>query len=601
MPDETPLRSEPPHNGDDDANYPLTGNHAGNEQPSSTGIPGIEPEENKDDETAHQPRETESEKLSRRLRFKRWYGARKKWTIPLSVLIVIAVIAAVPWSRYQTAGLVMKNDLSLEVLDSKTNSPVSGALVSIDSVHGTTDGSGDVTLRGLKVGYHTVTITKKYYQDQYLNLLVPVMKARSVPKVAFVATGRQVKITVKDTITDKALSGVSIKLAGTEAKTDDDGSATTVVPADSTSEEATLSLRGYNDSKVSVKVSADSTQENDFTLTPAGKVYFLSRRTGKLNVMKANLDGTDAKVVLAGSGYERDEDSGILSSGDGKYVALLLKRASSDPAPQLYVLSTASDSLLNVDSGSSYTVLGWAGDYLIYQVTGPKLQQSSYVTIDKLKSYNAQTGKSLLLDQNTGSVNEDGLASYSYYDHYLIAADTVMYTKNWVFEGEVQAKQHTVNTISPDGQNHKVAASYDAQKYNYVSYAQHGPLNFYIWAQSSDDAGEDKFFDYQLGGTPQPSSITSIQFYRSYPAYFLSPSGSLALWSETRDGKNTILVGDAGGGNSKAIATLDGYNPYGWLTDKYVLLSKKDSQLYIMGGSGGNPVKVSDYQSTQGI
>ena len=65
---------------------------------------------------------------------------------------------------------------------------------------------------------------------------------------------------------------------------------------------------------------------------------------------------------------------------------------------------------------------------------------------------------------------------------------------------------------------------------------------------------------------------------------------------EPRDGKNTIFNGDSEGKNSKEIATLSEFIPYGWYTDDYVLVSKGGSELYVTGsGFSTKPLKVTDY------
>ena len=78
-----------------------------------------------------------------------------------------------------------------------------------------------------------------------------------------------------------------------------------------------------------------------------------------------------------------------------------------------------------------------------------------------------------------------------------------------------------------------------------------------------------------------------------------SPNGKTNFWSEERDGKNVLFIGDADAENSKEIATLSEYVPYGWFTDDYVLVSKNGSELYIMGRDGIKPgdvpTKISDY------
>jgi hypothetical protein len=76
----------------------------------------------------------------------------------------------------------------------------------------------------------------------------------------------------------------------------------------------------------------------------------------------------------------------------------------------------------------------------------------------------------------------------------------------------------------------------------------------------------------------------------------LSPSADQTFWSESRDGKNTLFIGDQGGQNGKQIASLSDYNTFGWFTDDYLLVSKNSSELYIMDKAGKQAaLKVSDY------
>ena len=74
-----------------------------------------------------------------------------------------------------------------------------------------------------------------------------------------------------------------------------------------------------------------------------------------------------------------------------------------------------------------------------------------------------------------------------------------------------------------------------------------------------------------------------------------SPSGDQTFWSVPADGKNTLNVGDKDGNNANKIAALSDYNPYGWYTDDYLLVSKNGSELYIMPASGGTPLLISNY------
>jgi len=75
-----------------------------------------------------------------------------------------------------------------------------------------------------------------------------------------------------------------------------------------------------------VTVTTDKVAANQFKLAPVGKVFFLSNAGGKIDVVSTNLDGTDRKVVLAGTGKEDRNNTVLLASSDWKYLALLSLR-----------------------------------------------------------------------------------------------------------------------------------------------------------------------------------------------------------------------------------------------------------------------------------
>src|SRR6266446_4719422 len=218
-------------------------------------------------------------------RFKNWYLDHKKWTIPATIVLILLILAAVPFTRYELAGLGLKRDISLKVIDAATATPVSGATVSVGPVSAQTDGSGKATLHHLKVGQYTVLITKKYYKDGKASLINPILSQKNVPSIQLTATGRQVQISVTNLINKNPLGNVDISVGGVTAKTDQSGKATVVLPVGAGQQKANLSLSGYNDADVTVQVSNDKIQNNPFTLTPAGKVYFLSKLSGKVDVV----------------------------------------------------------------------------------------------------------------------------------------------------------------------------------------------------------------------------------------------------------------------------------------------------------------------------
>lgn len=538
-------------------------------------------------------------------RFKTWYSERKKWTIPLTALLVILILAAVPFTRYGLAGTIRKNNLELKVTDATANTPVSGATVSIGNITAETDNTGVASLHGVKAGNHSATISKKYYQSQTVNILAPIFSQKTVPEFQLTATGRQVKIDVTNLIDKTALNNVDIKVAGITAKTDKTGSATVVLPVGQATQKATLNLQGYNDAQVVVKVSNDKIQDNQFGLTPAGKIYFLSNLSGKIDVVKTNLDGTDRQTVLPGTGNEDDRNTVLLASRDWKYLALLSRRAGNTPA--LYLINTSDDSLATIDSGSAdFSLTGWVNGTFAYTLTRnnvPAWQPGRQV----LKSYNPATKKLTVLDQTTASgTNDYDFVGQQISNVYGYDGE-IYYTKGWNSGGaaDLSNKQATFNSVNTDGSAKKAIKSFSPAANSLtpsidLSVQLVNPAKFEL---DFYDGAKDNFYTYSSGQVTADKSETSDNFYSgNYPTYLLSPSGSLTFWSEQRDGKNTLFTGSQDGQNAKQIATLSSFSPYGWYTDNYLLVSKNGSELYAMAKDGSQtPVKISDYHKPASI
>lgn len=545
---------------------------------------------------------------SRLGRFKAWYLERKKWTIPVSVLAFLLILGGTPFTRYQLAGLALKRDFSIRLLDSTSHTPVSGATVTIGGKSAESDGSGKVTLH-VKVGDQKFSISKKYYAPGDANLLVPILKQKQVPDIEMSATGRQVKVTVKNLISRSVLAGVKIDVAGTSAKTDNNGAATLVLPAGISEQKATLSLDGFNDSNVNVKVSSDKVQENDFSLTPAGKVYFLSKLSGKIDVVKTNLDGSDRQTVLAGTGKEDDSGTVLLASRDWKYLALLSRRAGTTN-PSLYLIDTSNDNLSNIDTGNaSFNLVGWSDDNFVYYVTRANVQ-AWQPHGQALKSFNANTKQLLTLDQTEGQGTDQYNYAQERYGSIYEVGSTVVYEKTWsnyyavLLNGDpVTGKLKSgIYTININGSNHQTLKTFDNTLGWYLSINSLPDTPTQIYYQVTDPyqaslhGDGSSYYVYANGKlSSKPSVANEFAEYQSPKTYLLAPSGNNSFWSESRDGKNTLLLGDESGQNGKQIATLSDYNTYGWFTDNYLLVSKNSSELYVMSKDGKNVIKITDY------
>lgn len=509
------------------------------------------------------------------------------------VILVVTALFVVPVTRYAIAGTFLRKDVVAQVLDSKTGKPISDAEVTIAAATAKTDKDGKVTLQHVPVGQYKLSVKKKYFKDANANITVPILAVADAGQLRLEAIGRHVPVSVVNKITGKPLGKVTIAAGEATAITDDKGEAALVVPADEAVVKVALKADGYNGLQADLTVTEQKDNKNTFALTASGKIYFLSKRTGKINVMKANIDGTDAQVVVQGTGKEQEGDTILLASRDWKYLALKARR-DSDQA-KIYLLNTATDQLSLIDEGNAeFELSGWNNHAFVFRVNrlAAKLYQPKKYA---LKSFDADSGKLATLDESGA---EGDASSYRYEwitQIYILDQDSrILYTKNWNNFNAPSSKLSTVTSVQATGANKKVLKTFDLGAYVSDGILYKPNEIYYRTFQGSGN----KFYEYEGGVIKEDSSIKASDFGQFYPTWLLSPSGQKTFWYEPRDGKNTLFIGDKLGQEGKEIATMLELRPYGWYGDGYLLMSKGGSELYIMPADGADPskaLKITDY------
>ncbi len=522
---------------------------------------------------------------------------KKKWMIALiSFVFLLIAIAAVPFSRYYLLSLFLKETVVVNVIDSKTSSPVSNAVVVIDDQSAKTDSNGKVTLK-VPVGKATVGISKQYFTS-YKGTYFVGLKSGQATKIQLVATGRQVQVTVLNRITGSPLIGAEVAVLDTTAKTNSKGQASIVLPTKNTTESIAISAAGYNSAQFKVQITDKILVENTFNLTPAGQIYFLSNLSGKLDVVKSDLDGGKRQTVLAGTGSEDPNSTILMASRDWKYVVLKSIRNTAKPA--LYLIDTATDTATNFDSGNAtFTLIGWAGNNFVYDVIKDSVL-TSQPGHQSLKGYNADNGQLNLLDQNQAEGSSTTYAYEAFYN-FIINGSSLAYTTQWYSGGtgaefDLTSKTNAIRSVQANGQAKKDLQTFPAANNSYTQAVKYKPQNIYYAVYTQDYTAT--FYELQNSTVSVNSSINQATFSNQYPTYLTSPLGVQSFWSELRDGKKTIFVGDQNGVSPKQIASLSEYTPYGWFSDNYLLLAKNNSELYVTTNSPTSdktPLKITDY------
>lgn len=504
-----------------------------------------------------------------------WSTKKGKFITIFSVIVIIAaVLLAIPTTRYGALGMVIKKNVKVMVTDSTTNKPISQADVTIDGKSATTSPSGETDIAAVPVGQYTISVTKKYYKNDSTAITVPILSSPQTANISFVATGRQVQFKVANTLNTSAMLEKAVLTVGdTSAATDANGLATIVLPTGKPTLTGTLALDGYNAANVTVNVTEQSGQ-NNFTLTPAGSVYFVSNQSGALDIMKSNLDGMGQAVLVKGTNNLQNQMSFTVSK-DQRYAAFYQDRAGSG-TPQLYVIDTQSGSIKQVDSvtDANAYVSGWAGHQLIYALYSNTIQEWNPGRF-KIMSYNADSGKLATIDQ-TQPLNAGN--QYNYTAEYLstpnIVGGKLLYVQTWATNGFLTPPgQAAIHIVNADGTGAQTLKTFDAAQRSSAEQRPFAP-NLVV-VKISLNGGSSAYYQYD-GSSLKASTVNDAQYYSQVPTYYTSPDGTRTAWSEVRNGKNTILVADANANNSKAIADQTDDIMYAWYGNDYLLLTKNN-------------------------
>ena len=563
----------------------------------------VEPQATAKDEPGEKTKKPKS-KVMKKIR-DLWSTKRGKVIIVAScVAIIVAILCAIPYTRYAIFGSVVKKNVTVIVVDVDSKKPVSNVDVSLGSIHASSGSDGKAVLKSVPVGQYTLKLEKKYFTTKQQSYTVPVLSAPQAITPALKATGRNVELTIVNFATGKPVAGAVVEISSTTAKADDKGIANIMLPMKSTVQSGTIKADGYNNAELKLVVSTSDAQKKSVSLVPSGKIYFLSKRTGVINVMKSNLDGTDQQVVVEGTGQEDDSTTVMLATTDWKYLALYASRDSA--IGKLYLINTTSEKMTVMDEGpkATFSLAGWSGHAFAYRV-----DRGGSAWVDKnqaLKVFNADSSKLTTLDQNSAGGS-------SYYDYLYedistpsIVGSKLVYTKNWYYQyASPGDKKSAIMTVDVSGGTPVRAKEFAASDVSSIGAKQYKPDEVYFHVVKRDDSASS-YWAYE-DGKVSVASDTNDQKYNNgyYPTYLQSPSAKKTLWYEPRDGKNVLFSGDENGGSSHEIGSAE-YKPFGWYGDDYIILSKNSSELYLFApdetiDDTHQPVKITDYHKAQYI
>lgn len=510
------------------------------------------------------PKQPKKSRISKKLLFE---------LLVLALLIGLAVIAAFPVSRNAVLNAAgVRASSSVAIFDEATGEPLKNAEFSVGSTSAKTDSEGRATVTGIRLGKHTLTLKKPAYAP-YTETYNIRWGSNPLGEFKLKSVGSRYTIVVSDFQSKKPIAKAEAVSGEANASSNDEGKLTLAMPqSDSDTAEVQISADGYRTEKI--KLNLSDTKEVKLEMTPARKQAFISKRSGKFDLYKIDVDGKNEEKVLAGTGNERSESIALAPHSTKEIVALVSNRESGE-SNSLTLVNLTDNTSTEVVKSSRIQLVNWIGDKLIYVKVGNNEAEAS-PTRHRLVSY----------DINAKSERE--LTSTNYFNDVITANGSIYYTPaSYQVNGSVGLYK-----INPDGNYRK--SVYDKEVWNLFRTS---------YDKLSVSIGQE-WFELNLDNDVM-NKLSAAPANQKTRTYLNSLDGKTSLWIDERDGKGVLLGYDTATKNDKVLQTQSGLkNPVRWLDSKHIVYrvsSTSEIADYLLNLEGGEPKKIRDVTDTAGI
>lgn len=497
-----------------------------------------------------------------------------------ALVALVATAAVLPTSRYFVMNAFgMRATASLTVLDNTTGLPLPNVNVAVGGIETKSNKEGVAKLYSVKLGAQTLTIHQVGFADVTKNVTLGIGD-NTFGGVGLKAVGSQVAFKVVDYLSGKSVAGATASAGDANAKADKKGKITLTIGGSTTGPvSAKLTAEGYRSEKITV--TPGSKEPIAISLVSARKEVYVSKQSGKYDLYKVDLDGKNKKVLLAGTGTERENISLVVNAANDT-AALVSSRENKRNGDgylfdALTLVNIADGTTLSLDHSESIRIVDWIGDRLVYV----KIKAGT-------SAGNAERYQ--LVSYNTTNTNRQILAAANNFNDIVSAKGVIYYaaSNSWYPGGQSQFAR-----VNPDNTGKQTLLN--AEVWNIL---RHSYNNLELF-------GNQKWWNYRLGDTTTKELAQSPTDANSNRFYLDAPDGKHSLWTDTRDGKGVLLSYDTEGGEDATLATQSGLTyPLQWLDDHTVLyrvVTPSESAAYAVSLNGGAPKKIVDVTNTSGF
>lgn len=504
---------------------------------------------------------------------------RKKWLIGGGAFLgIIVILMAIPLSRWFILNSFgIRSTMKFEVVEQTDKIPVSNVSILLDDTYFTsTDSSGNAKFENVKLGSHSIVVTKNGYSRDEISTTVGLVT--NTTKLEVKAIGIKVNLDVRNWLTTDAIAGATVSLQKDTVKSDKTGRASIVVPPDSTSKTLLqVSAPGYQTQNVPVTSGVES---KEVALVSDSRDYFVSKRDGKYDIFSSYVDGTDQKKVIEATGREDGDFLQFTMHRGNRYGILVANRegkvTNNRVVAGVYVIDFASNALRKIDEGSDLQLLDWGDDTIVYQKSEPSLNYDD-PSFSRLEQYNPLTGK------------QKQIAQANYFSAAIVAQNKIFYAG---------ASGYTADANTPltsiDLGNGSVKTYLADRIPSGVTRSNYDALTLLV---------DDNSYHAIAIKTGYVSNIdrrvdTTLR-------YGLSQVGSQVLWADKRDGQGTLLVRSTNQEDTKTVTKLSGLtSPTRWVSDRLAVVrvvTTAETADYLVDVPSGRTIKIVDVSDVRQV
>lgn len=504
----------------------------------------------------------------------------KKWLMISAIVVIVLLAALAVWKfglHNKAYAWVMPASVTVTVTDTDSSKAISQAEVKVDGKTFTTSDEGIAEITGLSAKTYTFDISALGYisasKTQKLN--------RKINSFAITLTFNVQKVTVQGAITnyvnETVLSDVDITTKYGTVKSDAEGNFE--IKDAVLGDDATIDLvkTGYIPSSQSIKIGLES--QLALTLTPVGRVYFISNRdAGKRGIYTCNFDGSDVKILV--KRVDDTEDYNFALSPDRSKAVFLSTREKRNSdygvyQPTLYLINSDGTALTKLSAEVSIYNINWSSDskYVAWNS-----QPDPAVYISNLNLYSVKS-------KQTEKVNTNSMIGSSSFSH---GGTMIAWTQSLDTSDPASVAGVFYKTIGGDA---KQIGTYNSYSVDFTDNDLSVRFNYYDQAQNKSIYKSYKISDGTLTDyTPDNNQdVTKI----------VSPDKKSYAYASTRDGKTDLFVSDVSGKNEKKLTTMGTVTgtPEWELGSEYILFDSSktaETAIYIVSIKSGEAKKVTD-------